>query len=242
MHENTGKVKTVARVAGVTSVLLTGKGEPFKNYDDVLFFSESFKEYPLEIQTNGIWLSKSIGEIKTLRNHGVNLIAISVDSAEQSDSVKIISKAAHSNGMLVRVTFNITNMFRWASRCESNRANFEEIIQWCLRLSVDQMTLRNIVSPNHTKETKQSLWIKKNVDPEYYARLKQEMEIACKYGGFFVRSLPYGAKIYDYKGISVSHSDYCIQDSSNGDDLRSLIFMEDGHLYTNWNSKASVLF
>jgi hypothetical protein len=51
-----------------------------------------------------------------------------------------------------------------------------------------------------------------------------------------------GAKVYDYDGIAVSYSDYCIQDYNDGDDIRSLIFQEDGHVYTSWNSKASILF
>jgi len=59
--------------------------------------------------------------------------------------------------------------------------------------------------------------------------------------GFLIRELP-NLRIYDYKGLSVSSSDYCMQDESGADDIRSLIFMEDGHLYTNWNSKASILF
>ena len=57
-----------------------------------------------------------------------------------------------------------------------------------------------------------------------------------------IRKLPYGATIYDIGGIAVTWFDYCIQDAHGVDDIRSLIFQEDGHLYTAWDSPASILF
>ena len=52
----------------------------------------------------------------------------------------------------------------------------------------------------------------------------------------------HGMSIYDCKGISVLFSDYCIQEQANDNDVRSIVFHEDGHLYTLWNSAASMRF
>jgi hypothetical protein len=84
-------------------------------------------------------------------------------------------------------------------------------------------------------------WINENVDPEQYVRLFDEMKAACTLHGRFLRQLHFGPSVYAYRGVSVSYSDYCIQDSNVGEDIRSLIFLEDGHLYTSWNSTASAI-
>lgn len=234
MHRNMMKVKTLATAAQVSSVLLTGKGEPFLNFYEVLNFSYFFRDFPLEIQTNGIWLGKHLGkEFEELYQNGMNVIAISVDNpALQGDSVKAISEAAHKLGMVVRVTFNVTNAL-------GRFGTSDGLLGLCKKWSVDQMTLRNIVSPNNVKETKQTKWIEKNIDPEKYENLKNSLS-----GGAWplIRTLQFGTPVYNRDGIAVSFSDYCIQDGNNNEDIRSLIYLEDGHMYTSWNSKASILF
>jgi hypothetical protein len=57
-----------------------------------------------------------------------------------------------------------------------------------------------------------------------------------------IRDLATGVKVYDVGGISLAISDYCIQEQDSGSNLRSLVFQEDGHLYTSWGSRASILF
>ena len=61
MARNIEKVKTVARNAGVNSILFTGKGEPLYNGDSIKFLTTmalDFAEWPLELQTNGLRLLK----------------------------------------------------------------------------------------------------------------------------------------------------------------------------------------
>jgi hypothetical protein len=57
-----------------------------------------------------------------------------------------------------------------------------------------------------------------------------------------IRKLRYGVRIYDLDGMSVSISDNCIQEASDENNLRSLIYGDDGHLYTSWDSRASKIF
>jgi len=242
MFRNANKTLNFARAAQVTSVMLTGKGEPFLNYGDVLHFTRMFSEFPMEIQTNGLWLSQRLSDytMRNLYEAGMNVIAVSIDNPHIAQCAKVgdIVREAHKYGMLVRVTFNVTKLLN----CEEYPATFESLISICHNWGVNQMTCRNIVSPNHTEETKQSKWIKEFVDVGMYDRIRDQMDKACKSKGFLVRVLPHGSKVYDYEGIAVSYSDYCIQDSNNTDDIRSLIYQEDGHLYTSWNSNASILF
>ena len=119
---------------------------------------------------------------------------------------------------------------------------FYDFIDLCRAGSVDQLMLRQIVVPNYVEaDSATAKWINENVDPEQYDRLFNEMKDACTVRGRFLRQLHFGPGVYDYKGVSVSYSDYCIQDSNEGEDIRSLIFLEDGHLYTSWNSTASAI-
>lgn len=263
MMRNIPKVITLAKAAQITSVLLTGKGEPFLNFKDVLAFTKAFSEFPVEIQTNGKWLSNHTfnetpepGYIKenSCPSHkqesclsdlflaGMNVISISIDNTNDIPRFKEVVKELHKTGMLVRVTFNITE--KLSLSCDHGKVplTFINLVKQCKIWGVDQMTLRNICIPNNTEETSQTLWIKENVKPETYNRLRGEMKESCESKGFLVRNLPYGAKVYDFMGVSISFSDYCIQDSNDGDDIRSLIYLEDGGLYTSWNSKASRLF
>jgi hypothetical protein len=237
MLRNIPKVLTMARLGQVSSVMLTGKGEPCLNFNDVLMFCEHFREFPLEIQTNGIWLSRHIltGEVPVLAGQGMNVVAISADEFG-STPIEVLSKAIHDTGMLLRMTFNVTNAHKF------RELTFQSLLDYCIKWDVDQLTIRKIVAPNYTEETEQTEWIKDNVDLLLYPRLMDELKTACKKSGHHIRSLPFGAEVYDVQGVSVSYSNYCIQDDNDMEDIRSLIFLEDGHMYSSWNSKASVLF
>jgi hypothetical protein len=235
MLSNLPKVQTMARLGQVSSVMLTGKGEPCLNFQDVLMFCSHFREFPLEIQTNGIWLSNHILKVLVLAEHGMNVIAISVDDSG-SAPIEKLSKAIHDSGMLLRMTFNATNSFKF------RELTFQSLLEYCLKWNVDQLTLRKIVAPNYTEKTEQTEWIKDNIDLLLYPRLMDELKTACKKQGHHVRTLPYGAEVYDIQGIAISYSNYCIQDDNDTEDIRSLIYQADGHLYSSWNSEASKLF
>lgn len=243
MSSNVKKVRTLAKVAQVYTVLLTGKGEPFLNDTMISFFIEEFSDFSVEIQTNGIKLARDcrgrVNRLETLQKWGLNVIAVSVDNFLDIDSN--LFRAIHDAGMVSRITFNVTNKLHMHN-ASYNDLTFHNLLGICKSNHIDQMTLRNVVIPNNTKETKESIWIKENVDSSMYRKLESQMIEACDKSGFLLRQLPYGASVYDYEGIAVSYSRYCVQDSNKGDDIRSLIFQENGHCYTSWASKASILF
>jgi len=231
MSRNVPKVIQLAKASQVTSVLLTGKGEPTLNMEDALLFASQFRAWPLEIQTNGIDLG--LGKLRDLAINGMDIIAVSVDNVGDKHLPGLFTNIKETD-MVSRATFNITN--------KMDLGTFQDLIELCKKWGVDQMTLRNVVIPNNTGDTKQAEWIRKHTNPKLYAKYRDDMIEACEKEGFLLRTLAHGAKVYDYQGIAVSYSDYCIQDNNSGEDIRSLIFMEDGHCYTSWNSKASILF
>jgi len=125
---------------------------------------------------------------------------------------------------------------------QSRETTFDDLIDISRESNVDQLMLRQIVIPNYVDmDSATAKWINSNVDHKHYLQLHSEMEAACRGCGRFLRRLHFGPAVYEYNGVSVSYSDYCIQDFNEGEDIRSLIFLEDGHLYTSWNSMASAI-
>lgn len=243
MRENLPKVASVASMADVSSVLLTGKGEPCLNMDDVIYLLDAFAHLPAELQTNGLQLLKrfehdpACGDLERLRRHHLNVLAFSLDGLSQFEQMAKLFARARTLGLVVRVTFNLTDQV-------NDDVNFEDFIAACRAAGVDQFSLRQVSVPNEVVLTEPKAaaaadWIRQHVDPEQYQRLVAEL---LSRDPRLVRKLPYGAAVYDVDGIAVSFFDYCIQDDHRSDDIRSLIFNEDGHVYTAWNSPASILF
>jgi organic radical activating enzyme len=239
MMANTPKVVKVAETAEVTSVLFTGKGEPLINNESIYnikYLAYHFNRWPLEIQTNGVSLATKAGLqiIDQLADMKFNTIALSVNSYEEMQTmVKKIHRKIAANGMILRVTVNATK--------EAHFNTFATYISFCAEYGVRQLTFRRITIPDNPKCEKTAQWIRDNVKQGYYDDQIGEA-VARQYQGRKIRTMNSGIEIWDLHGVAFAFSDYCIQEHDNGDNIRSLIFQEDGHLYTSWNSKASILF
>jgi len=235
MMLNSRKVKTVADSAGITNVLLTGKGEPTKNMEDLEKLALRFKEYPLELQTNGLSLLTNPRMLTKLDLIGINVIAISLDHQNQLKQFEPIIKQIIAEGIVVRLTFNISDML--------GDLDFGDLFHYCRNNEVHQLLLRKLSIPKFDVKDKGPVqWITEHASNGNYEKMVKWMEGSITEIGRHIRTLNTGEKVYDLRGVSVVSIDYCIQEESNGTNLRSLIFNEDGHLYTSWNSKASILF
>jgi len=242
MGRNIEKAITFAKAADVTNVIVTGKGEPCLNMSDVIILGRRFKTFPLELQTNGIVLSKKQKLVEDLYIAGYNVIAISVDSLRQLVLFTNLFRAIRKLGILSRAVVNVTQL--------TAPYEFENFIEICKKIGIDQLSFRKVVAPKYIEDTDNERhdavkWIQKWVyDSEYVQRFFKLLDHTLSESPLsrVLMKLPYGATIYDYNGIAVTWFDYCVQDSNNGDDIRSLIFQEDGHMYSAWNSKASKLF
>jgi hypothetical protein len=237
---NIEKAKTLAKHANITSVLITGKGEPMLEFDLVMKVIDEFRDFPLELQTNGKLLNEN-PEIKlsTLAVRGLNVLAISIDNPNEMIEYAPLVKKAQELGMLVRFTVNLTDRFKGFAFY-----NIFEIAR--RRVEVDQFSIREVTIPTDAIDTEESKnaqeWINKHVPNDFVKRIQFGMKAELEEWGRYLMPLPYGAKLYDLDGVSVTWFDYCVQDSNEGDDIRSLIYQEDGHMYFTWNSKASRLF
>ena len=236
---NMEKVKTLARTTGITSVSLTSKGEPCLNPKSLFVLIDCFKEWPIELQTNGIQLLanllKGSGKYVTdLKFKGLNVLAISIDKWGIFDQMKPLIKVARETGLVVRATIPVTKFL-------NDELTLRDYVEKAKECGLHQLSFRQVTVPPNPIDTdgskKTHEWIKENVSTAQYYNLYDSMPINKA-----LLKLPYGSSIVDIDGIAVAAFEYCLQDSSNGEDIRSLIFQEDGHLYLTWNSEASILF
>jgi len=237
VERNLEKVYTVAEAAKITTFLITSKREPMLNIEAVLKMCKRFNKFPTEIQTNGIWLNRHPECLKELYCDGMNVIAFSIDHLGDLEKYAGLFEEITAHRMIVRICLNLTDMIPVEMK-------FGDIFETIIKASnVRQLMFRNITTPSIVKSGPQYEWVKKHTDYDRYLALAQEFErIVIKEKKIPIRKLPFGLDIYGHKGISVSFSDYCLQETNNNEDIRSLVFLEDGHLYTSWSDPASILF
>ena len=248
MLANRCKVTHMAETANVSNVLITSKGEPLLKADLLLYWIQSFAHLPVEVQTNGLWLAMNDNYVIDLHRAGLDTVAISVDRPKQLDFDSVIAflaRAIHNVGMTCRFCVNVTDLL---SEVPGATMTFVQIMDKIVKIgAVTQVLFRRIMVPNKRSTSKGAIlaakWIEDNTDPRYYDTLCTDMkECLVNRGGIeknLIRTLPHGAQVFDVDGIAVSFSDYCIQECNNTEDVRSLIFMEDGHMYTSWDKVPS---
>jgi molybdenum cofactor biosynthesis enzyme MoaA len=235
MLRNFKKVIHVARAAEVTSVLFTGKGEPTLAWRELIELAGRFNFWPLELQTNGIKLARGDDCLLAgLYDAGLDVIAVSIDNREELAAYEGLFSRIRQAGLTSRITVNVTDIL--------GDITFSHLLTYCRENAVTQLTLRRIVTPEDPKDEKTVGWIADHVDDNEYLSLMEQARLHVSEHGKLIRTLNHGVEVYDCDGVSFSYSDYCIQERSLGSNIRSLIFLEDGHLYTSWNSRASILF
>ena len=246
-ERNLEKAYTRAKNAQIDTFMITSKREPMLNVGLVCQMANRFREFTVEVQTNGLALYKNPKYIDLLYESGVNFVAFSIDNLSQLEKYRQMFKAIENRGIAVRVCVNLTDMI-------PEKMGFVDIFTAIEKAAakkrgqktgnIKQLLFRNISIPSNIKRGKQYDWIKRHTSKERYIRLCQEFDrIVMRDNLKPLRTLPFdGTKVWGYKGISVVFSDYCIQETNNTTDVRSLIFLEDGHLYTSWSDPASIVF
>lgn len=237
MFRNSAKVLNLANIAGVTSILFTGKGEPLLNSEFLYQILPNFAmTFPCEIQTNGKLLAENFKmrkyHLEQMAKLDMDIIAVSMDSPIQFQTYGSLFNDIYDSGLVARITVNMTDKL-------GDWADPRKIISYCKEFKIKQLTFRQINVPTNAVKSKYIDWIKEHAwsDEKFSSFINRILKFA-----YLLRNLDTGVQIYDVDGISLGVSKYCVQDQDNGRNLRSLIFQEDGHVYTSWASDASILF
>ncbi len=228
-RNNLHKVRLLSERLGITHILITAKAEPTQNYSELLNVVKEFKDFPLEIQTNF-----SAELIKY--HYYFNVVAISIDHPIQFKPKHWIDH--NDRNYITRAAVMLTNKFDgW---------RLMAFIDECKKLGIQQLTIRQPTIPKTIMTSEKSIntakWIKDNSMPSAYKLIIQDLqELIHDKKAKKVRDLMFGSTVYDIDGIGFTYMEYCVE-SQNGEHMRSLIYQADGHLYTTWDARGSILF
>lgn len=242
---------TYARDNGCNTCMLTGNNEPQQNKEFLRVFSEVNKTLPspflnIEMQTSGAFIDAdfldffkySVG----LTTAAVSIACLDDDEANREmiqtkdSGLKLsdLCKEIKKRNINLRLCLNMND-----SMLLNHSYTPETIVSLCGELGADQITFRALWSADD--DTAQSKWINENVTDITHNFIKElKADVIAK--GKYLDTLEYGASRYDYYGFSVVVDEDSMSQEKNTEAVKYLILRPDGHLYSKWDSKASLIF
>lgn len=243
-----------ARDNGCNTLMLTGNNEPQQNttFLRVLGIANRSLDNPflnIEMQTSGAYIDEKM--LDFLKDIGVTTMAISIacldndslnreiiQTPDRNLNISILCANIKKRGMNLRLCLNMNDKI--VDCLDSLETTLNRIIGICSLDKANQLTCRALWTSEDG--TPQADWIKENVTSKTYDFIKYFKE-EVKTNGRYLDTLEYGADRYDYKGFStVIDEDSMAQSKEKKESVKYLIFRPDGHLYSKWDSKASLIF
>ena len=238
-----------ARENGCNTCILTGSNEPQQNREFLRVFSEinatirtPFRN--IEMQTTGAFIDEDFLDFLKY-SVGLTTMAISVSCLDDNDinrdiiqtkdrnlDLRCICKAVKKRNMNLRLCLNMSRMLLY-----NNPYTPKSIVDLCRDLGADQITFRKLWAPDAASEQRD--WIRNNADITDFMR---EIKQSIREEGTYLDTLEYGADRYDYHGFSVVVDEDCMAKEENRSAVKYLILRPNGHLYSKWDSKASLIF
>ena len=240
-----------ARDNGCNTLMLTGNNEPQQNKDFLRVLgivNKSLKDpfLNIEMQTSGAFIDDDM--LDFLQNVGVTTMAISVACLDSNKTNRSIIKTPDKNlnikklcgkikerNMNLRICLNMNDhMFAYLT----DEQALPDIIDRCKTFGADQITCRALWTSEDG--TEQADWINKNVTKITYDFI-EKFKAAVKADGKYLDTLEYGADRYDYKGFSTVIDEDSMAQGQCKTAVKYLILRPDGHLYSKWDTKASLI-
>jgi molybdenum cofactor biosynthesis enzyme MoaA len=251
---NFEKACQFAKMSGVSTVLLTGKGEPLlylKHITNYLQVMYSYNFPFIELQTNGIDLPKISKQLfKQWYNLGLTTISLSCAHwtgdknravfGKRYNDLKYYIDLIHAQEFSVRVSCvmlddmidDVARVKYFAKRCKE-----WGVEQFTIRPVCNDVTITAEDRDNNSTKYKIYKWIEKH---KLSRDRTEEIEKYFENEATLLLELVHGAKVYDYKGQNISINT-CLTSSTDPDNTRQLIFSPDGHLRYSWSYRGAIL-
>lgn len=249
-----------ARDNGCNTVMLTGCCEPQQNRLFLEWFAKVNQslEKPfrwIEMQTTGVLLNDEY--LTFLRNIvGVSTISISLSSFNDNENASIcqmrtdvniraLCKMIKDHGFNLRISVNLNSVFNDIASKDMFKILSEE-------LNADQVTFRVLYSDS--TESPEGIWIHNH---EYSRNRLYYLVEYIKKNGTKLEKLSYGQQKYSVDGMCIVIDDDCMSkgesntdvnlensshDDMTDDNYKYLILRPNGHLYSRWDDRASLIF
>ena len=247
---NFRKLCRLGQINNVTTILLTGKGEPTLYPEQI---TEHLKilspyEFPfIELQTNGIELGKKASNslLRGWYNQGLTTVILSTVSVyrdtnqnifgtkEYPDITELVEKF-HKFGFSVRLSATLMTGFEGCVDSVNEILNY---IEFARELKVEQVTVRPMAVPEINKATGVYKWAYRHqISP---SRIKEiSTHFTAKHP--LLMELMHGAKVYDVDGQNFCLST-CLTESPDPEKMRQVIFFPDGHVRYSWQYEGAIL-
>jgi hypothetical protein len=139
-------------------------------------------------------------------------------------------EAAHELNMNVRACLNLTD--------EMYKSFYAvgQYFEWANTWKIEQLTFRKIYESNNS--CGQNAWIKEHKYPEDKAN-SIDRYIECY--GTPIAKLPFGYVQFSVGGISTVVDNNCMS-KNEIDNFKYMILRPNGHLYSRWDDKGSLVF
>jgi wyosine [tRNA(Phe)-imidazoG37] synthetase (radical SAM superfamily) len=235
-----------AKTVGVTNILLTGRGEPTlypEEIEEYLYRMQAYQFPFVELQTNGISIAN--GELphrslKWWQEHGLTHIAVSIAHWDNSINNKIyganpavclpdLFDTLDSQGFSMRACLTLCKGF------VDSVADFKKVVELCNSHGVRQLRVASLARPTKSSSHAVANWVDQHI-PEHVLDIADHVIDE----GHYLRTLPHGAPIFDYNGLSVCLADCFPKQNRVGNGLQP-IFWPDGSLTYSWEWKGAVL-
>ena len=250
-----------AKTAGVTNVLLTGRGEPTLYPEEIYNYLDKLEPYEfpfIELQTNGISIAngyrgiyKTVSEdpvdgsipmswVRDWRDRGLTHIAVSMAHWDKDRNNEIYGaktpvdlEALFSNlsqdGLSVRACLMLAKDY------VDSVEDFDKVVGLCNSWGAKQLRVASIARPEESANPAVAKWVDAHV-PHNAQRIVDH--IVEK--GHYLRTLPHGAPVFDYNGLSVCIACCFPKTNAVGNGMQP-IFWPDGSLTYSWEWKGAVL-
>jgi len=262
------KAVKLAAIGGCTTWLISSKGEATlypKAITDQLKHHYSWDSlggpFPLiELQTNalqigklarlgGDWIDRQplqTRHIAEWHRLGLNTIAIScvgINHEANSEvyhpeypSLELTVRFLHDLGFSVRLCVMMLKKKGYVYTPD----HVQEVIEWCKRNRVEQLTIRPIRRPIRVDKTPEGEFvIKHGLDANDMAPVSDWVNQT----GNALLTISHGSNvttIYDVKGQNIAVSD-CLTVAADTDTIRTLIFWADGRITYDWQFPGAIL-
>ena len=240
-----------ARENGCNTCMLTGNNEPQQNREFLRVFSEVNRSLRMpflniEMQTTGAFID---GPFLDFFKNAVGLTTCAVSVACLDDdrrnreitgtrdeklSLSVFCREVKNRNINLRLCLNMND-----EMLLHHDYSPESIAALCGELGADQITFRALWSPG--SDTPQGEWIDQHVTDRTLNCIEMLKE-DIRRNGRYLDTLEYGSDRYDYHGFSVVIDEDCMSQENRKDAIKYLILRPTGHLYTKWDSAASLVF
>lgn len=255
-ERNFHKACRFAQMSGVSTVLLTSKGEPLLYHRHITRYLELLQKWDfpfIELQTNGILIPEMSEHL--LQNwYDMGLTTISISCVHHSldknreifgpeyKALPTLINKLHRIGFAVRLNCVMVKGYIDSLKEVKTFAN--------MLLHAEQLTVRPVSNDIDIKDVEFSTensptrkiydWVwKHGIEPKTMQEIRNFFNDPG-HGSTKLLELAHGAAVYDWRGKNISINT-CLTRSPDPDDIRQLIFFPDGHLYFDWVKKGAII-